>query len=478
MAAAPEPGSEVAEGKEDTVNVSEEACGLTEGEEVEDGWDGLMGNNVRKRTLVEGNGKAPEVQQDVYCDFEVLLADDDSGEVLQRREGVRYRIGEGEAPPAVELALRYMSVGEESEVRAVGRFAWAEGWTADPAREEKDIPANADVLLRMKLVSILPQMDMGWDEQMSELKWRKEHGNEHFKRKNHQRAVLCWEKGVTVFAGGKEYVEIEGPESFAEAARDQATAEVRGLMADCHANMAAVKLEQDDILAAQTCVNTALQFRPDHTRALYRKAKVELRLGNHGDCEDALRRLTELQPQDAAVRRIQLDLRAARQKYATGSKRMAAKVMSQTGDSRGGDEATPESSPAADAGAKAGDAVGSSGDGMVARSRFCEVKKNLLAKAKDWRSRLPEVKPRELRSRLAKVRARDVVEAMPEYELSWSISALLFAVVLPDRYAPPVLFIIVASAVLFCAYQLFDWIRGLLRGLLKGQASAKDKKKA
>lgn len=232
----------------------------------QEGWESLMDGCIRKRTLVQGSGDAPEMQQDVLCDYEVRLAGDAAAEVLQRRDSMRYRIGEGEAPPAMELCLRHMCSGEEAEVRAISRMAWPNGWSADPSRSEKDIPAE-DVIIRLKLLKCLPREVAGWEDQVVELKWRKESGNDHFKHKNYPRAAKCYTKGVEVFAGGTSWTEILPPQSLGDAA-DEAAREVKGLMADCHANLAAVKMEEDDMLAARTFSETALEFRPDHVKGV------------------------------------------------------------------------------------------------------------------------------------------------------------------------------------------------------------------
>eukprot|EP00434_Breviolum_minutum_P026292 symbB.v1.2.023235.t1/scaffold2113.1/size88989/1 len=143
---------------------SEDGCTMAEREEMEDegaspapepdldanerpvkdadGWEDMMDGKIRKRTVKEGKGEEVDLQRDVLCSFDVRLSKD--GEILQKRKNMRYRIGESEAIPGLELALRHMVLGEEAEVSCISRFAWGPAGCRAADAEEKDVPADAD----------------------------------------------------------------------------------------------------------------------------------------------------------------------------------------------------------------------------------------------------------------------------------------------------------------------------------------------
>eukprot|EP00439_Symbiodinium_sp_Y106_P060742 s76_g9.t1 len=74
---------------------------------------------------------------------------------------------------------------EEAEVLAISRFAWGPVGCLGIG-DEKPVPADADVHLRVHLLDIFPAPGQcgraEWTRQLQELEWRKSNGNDHFKR--------------------------------------------------------------------------------------------------------------------------------------------------------------------------------------------------------------------------------------------------------------------------------------------------------
>mmetsp|Transcript_4038 Transcript_4038/g.9470 ORF Transcript_4038/g.9470 Transcript_4038/m.9470 type:complete len:386 (-) Transcript_4038:28-1185(-) len=304
---------------------------LSEDEAVDE-WVDLMDGKMRKRIVVPGTAPGPEMEQDVVCSFSVSLKDDRTHRVLQNFTNVRYRIGEGEAVPVLELCLRHMLVGEECVAESVSNFAW--GPIGCPALEpgEEGIPTGADVRLNIVLHSCLPQNSEGnWELLLEEAAWRKSNGNDHFRRRELTKAAKCYVAGIKLLEHKSAPEDAENSEAF-NASADR-------LVTDCGANLAAVFLEQGDALKAKDAATAALEVDPDHLKGLYRAAKACFLLDEFVECEAALQRAQGLEPENPGVARLYAELRRKKKEYTARSKRVATKVF---GETRGQDGTVTE----------------------------------------------------------------------------------------------------------------------------------------
>mmetsp|Transcript_64106 Transcript_64106/g.185799 ORF Transcript_64106/g.185799 Transcript_64106/m.185799 type:complete len:431 (+) Transcript_64106:88-1380(+) len=292
-----------------------------------DGWLDLMDGKIRKRILKEGTGAQPDVKQDVRCTVEVRLADS-SGKgaepkVLQRYPNWRYRIGDSEAVPALELGLRQMREGEEAEIFGAANMAWGPGGLRAASPEEEPIPPNADVCLRVILHEVIAAAPPGqgqWNEMIQEIQWRKTNGNDFFKRQEYQKALRCYGAAVEIFNG-------EPPEHIDEKDRPAAMAAAMSLVTDCGANLAETHLQLGNPTAAKASARTAVDFSPEHVKALYRLARACLQLDEFDECEEALQRGLKVDAKNAALLQIEAELRHKQKKYEAKSKKVAAKVF-------------------------------------------------------------------------------------------------------------------------------------------------------
>jgi len=210
--------------------------------------------------------------------------------------------------------------GEESEVWSVSRMAWGpEGLLAGGAAGQTDVPADADVVLSVVLHQCLPGAT-SWNETIQELSWRKENGNNYFRRKQFVRAKRSYAAGLDIFKG-----DFEPPEDLQDA--EAASAAAATMCGDVGANLAAVHLELGDATAAKDAATVALSINTDHVKALYRAAKACYLLDEFDECEIALQRALGLEPRDAKLLQLDAEFKRKKQKYATKSKRLAEKAV-------------------------------------------------------------------------------------------------------------------------------------------------------
>eukprot|EP00933_Yihiella_yeosuensis_P051472 TRINITY_DN49415_c0_g1_i1.p1 TRINITY_DN49415_c0_g1~~TRINITY_DN49415_c0_g1_i1.p1 ORF type:complete len:434 (+),score=117.32 TRINITY_DN49415_c0_g1_i1:66-1367(+) len=299
-------------------------------------WENMMEGKIRKKTTKAGAGDPPDMERDVRCSFKVFQAK--GTEVLgllQDRRNMRYRIGEGEAVPALELSLRHMLPGEEAEVFAISRMCWGPVGLPAISNKEKEIPPDADLRFSVILHEVIPKTPtdkqkkmtaQDWRDKVAELTWRKENGNDHFKRKNFVQAAKCYDKGMEIFPEAP----IIAPMTLGRS-QDGASAAATLLVAETASNLAAVLLEQGKVRDSLDSALITLDLCPKHTKGLYRAAKAAMQLGQFKDVDTYLEQLVPQSPEDPGVKRLVDELARARQKHAAKEKRMSEKLIEAVG---------------------------------------------------------------------------------------------------------------------------------------------------
>lgn len=290
-----------------------------------------MEGKIRKRTVKDGYGEFPEMNQDVSCTVEIRAQSSD--DLLQRWSQMRYRLGESEAFPALELTLRHMHPLEVCEVKSVSRFAFGPDG-CPPLPDEKEVPPDTDVHLRVTLHDIFPvepadRSKQEWVSRVQELEWRKNNGNDYFRRKKLALAARCYAKGMEVFPE----TPIRAPLSLGRSA-EVAAAQTTKTLADLISNLSAVNLEQGNVRDALENAKIAVDLCPKHPKALYRAARACLELGEFEECDGFLATLTPIQPEDAGIKRLVADLAKARNKHAAKAKKFGAALLEAAGENR------------------------------------------------------------------------------------------------------------------------------------------------
>lgn len=305
----------------DIEEVSEEED--DEGKPDADGWLDMMSGKIKKRVVKAGSGRNPEMKEDVRCSIDICLASDSSSEPLIRYPEIRYRIGEGEAVPMLELSLRHMNEGEESEVFGMSSMAWGPSGLKAASPKEKDIPPDSNIRMRVKLIEVIPtdNEDIPWNEMIQAITWRKTNGNDHYVRKEFKKAERCYTLGIEIFS----HRGFEPPDSVKDADKPAARAAAMSLVTDVGSNLAAVYLEQNNAVKAKETALAALETRPEHMKCLYRAAKACFLLDDFQECEELLKRGFALEQENAALRRLDAELKQKQRKYEAKSKHIAQK---------------------------------------------------------------------------------------------------------------------------------------------------------
>lgn len=313
------------------------------------GWEDLMDGKIKKKTIKDGGQTArPEMQQDVICSVWIYPADGPPEDtevqeetLLQHWAKRRFRIGEAEAPPVLELCLRHMYEGDECETYAASNMAFGPRGLKKGNDAEKDVPANIDVRMRVVLHKLLPLLtgrDPTWKEKLEIAIWRKAAGNEYVKRQELDKAIRCYKYGLGMATAGRCTgcatmgcagscldTNPELPEQGVEQLEQEAK-QLAQLQLDCGSNLAMVCLERAEYADARDACLAVLEECPTHVKALWRLAKAYLMLRDFEECEAAIKKAAEVAPDDAAVKKLTHELRTQKQEYVKKSKDMAGKM--------------------------------------------------------------------------------------------------------------------------------------------------------
>jgi len=291
-----------------------------------------MGGNIRKRTLRPSSGAAPEVQDHVCASFSLRVArpkGGDGGEgfdveadgpVLQRKERVWYKIGEGEAVPVLELALRHMRVGEELEAYGISRFAWGPDGLPAIREGDADLPGDADVLLTVELHEIKAETASVAEARLFEAGWRKRNGNDYYRHRDLRRAARAFAAALKLFT------EPLPDDAIPEELRERYGAEATQLLVDCGSNLAAVQVALKNWPAARDAAVGVLEVDPSHVKALYRAGTAAMHLHDFAGATLAVKTALAADPDNAAVRRLARDLKARKAEYAEKKKAMGKRL--------------------------------------------------------------------------------------------------------------------------------------------------------
>ena len=263
-----------------------------------------------------GEGSAPEYKQVVECSFTGRIQGAD--EVFEEVRHRRVRVGDGDVPPALELALKRMRARERALVRADSRFAYGpQGRPAKKGGTERAVPPNSDLEWTVEVHTLGTAKaagDMSPAEQLEEAENRKELGNEHF-------AHAEWAKAAKSYEEAMKAVDFD---SYDASSDSRAKAVQTVLDSGNNLTLALMKMEQW-AKAKEACIHV-LQVDGGNLKALFRASQIAMTQHNHEEAAAALKRARQLHPdcEEVCVQQKLLDKK--KQAYLQKEKRMSAKM--------------------------------------------------------------------------------------------------------------------------------------------------------
>jgi len=121
------------------------------------------------------------------------------GEIFEQHEKISFRIGEGDATPGLELALRHTKKGEKALCRCTTRFGYGPVGRLAANEKELAVPKDEDIGYEIEVINISPPYNAGdcsSDERIHEAELKKMHGNGFFVHGDYQRATRAYNNAI------------------------------------------------------------------------------------------------------------------------------------------------------------------------------------------------------------------------------------------------------------------------------------------
>ncbi|CAM9664703.1 unnamed protein product, partial [Phaeothamnion confervicola] len=282
-----------------------------------------MGQNVVIKSLEDGDGAIPELGQVIMYDFTGRILPD--GEVFATRKDAKICLGDGDDTPGVELALRYMRIGQKALVRVQSRFAYGDVGRPACLPDEVAVLPGTDIEAELLLTHISTAEDpskMTPAEKLADCRARKAQGNEHYKYHQYKKAIRCFK--VRRLAAVMDCFQADdfeaGSEGFAAAVK---------LLVDCGNNVATCCAAMGDAAKARDAAHGVLALDADNVKALVRVGQTCVTLDDFDEAAAALARAQGLDPGHAGIETELRRLQVKRQECRKKSKEMQQR-MSQT----------------------------------------------------------------------------------------------------------------------------------------------------
>ncbi|KAJ1555629.1 hypothetical protein HK405_015424 [Cladochytrium tenue] len=281
----------------------------TEVEELEGSTD----RAAVKKVLQEGDGwEKPKDGSTVRIKIEAKTQQ--SGRCFIGPEESEVVLGQSDLPEAVEAALLTMKMGENALLTANGD--WGYGSTATAAKGLDDVVLEGFVcqLELLDLKKAKESYDLTKDEKIADSQMQKELGNQFFKDGKTRMAIRKYEKVIQYF----QYEQNLSPDEKAK---------VNAIKLPCHLNLAAcyLKVGQDPKVIEEA--TKALEISPHSVKALFRRAQAYLKQLDLDLARRDVDKAMEVDPNDASLARLQLQIRAEQKRVDERDKRMFQKMF-------------------------------------------------------------------------------------------------------------------------------------------------------
>lgn len=264
--------------------------------------------SLMKSTLVEGtNWERPDYETELVCNVSVLNSEEEDAAVLHTQADWKIVIGETELPTGLEDALQSMKKGET----AVVKVANVTHTTDFPA-----LKAGSPAFLRIELKEFEKVQTWKVDQtsKVPEAKKRKDAGNEHFKKGAYEKAIAKYKRGL-------EFIE------YADGLPEDLAAEAQALKITMWSNIAQCYLNSRDLRSCVEYCNKVLAVDANNTKALFRRGKANGAAQEWEAGSKDLKRLLEIDPNNADAARELNDIQMAMKKHEAQQKARYANLF-------------------------------------------------------------------------------------------------------------------------------------------------------
>lgn len=295
--------------------------------EVQEEWRELMGDDLIIRTVEAATGDeltSVQPQDAVLVDFVGRLAmtkEEENGPIFHEAKDWLVVIAEKDVVPALEMGIRFMSVGERAVVWSHTKYAYG-----PHTRKHGDysLPAFSHVRYEIKVKSIVTGEER--DHASFQLRVgtsKKNIGNDVYA--NEWSAGQGRMKAIQLYKRGAQMLEFIANTVEDDAMRNEA----KNVMLQCLNNIVAVNIHAKEYHQAKEDAVKVLTHDPNNYKGLMRAAKAALLdpASSFEEVEGALDAAAQVAPAtDAELSKLRSQFKAKKQEYKKKSKAIFTKM--------------------------------------------------------------------------------------------------------------------------------------------------------
>ncbi|CAH0482757.1 unnamed protein product [Peronospora belbahrii] len=271
-------------------------------------FDDVLGSGgiFRKMLTVHTDGIQAEFGEEVGVIYSIWVLK--SGIKVVTDEARKFRIGDGEVMPALELVAKMMHVGEVCEVRCDARFAYGD------VGLEPHVPPGAEMKLVVELCRVGKKItaEMSSQELIMEATQKKESGNRYFKEKNYDQAAKLYKRALKLL------------ETW-EHSEEDAT-KCKELLIALGNNVGNVQHKLNQYKEARQSSLEVLQLDGKNIKAMYRIGHLALDQNEFDEANVFLRKAMEIDPKNTKVRHLLVQLKKKKRDQKALERKLYAKL--------------------------------------------------------------------------------------------------------------------------------------------------------
>jgi FK506-binding protein 8 len=296
-------------------NNSNEECG----DSCQEDYLDILGNGeLLKKINQPGLGRESRPTHGDYVTIEMEGRLKSNNFIVEPKKTVSFILGDGDVIQALDMGVKLAEKHEEFILESDARFAYGE--KGNPPL----IPSSARLVYNIKLLQCDEAPNYGKmtpEERLAASNQKRLRGNDLYKREDFTLAVNSYAKAISVLeAGGNERTQLatKNPEHF------------EALLTVLN-NLAAAQLKVEAFAAAIESSDFVLSYQPTNVKALYRKAKSHMGLGNYSTAIQLFREALEIEPESRITRQELQRCKILWQQEREQQSRMCKRMMGSTG---------------------------------------------------------------------------------------------------------------------------------------------------
>ncbi|CAH0484320.1 unnamed protein product [Peronospora farinosa] len=264
------------------------------------------GGIFRKMLTINTDGIQAEFGEEVGVMYSTWVLK--SGKKVTSDEARKFRIGDGEVMPALELVAKMMHVGEICEVRCDARFAYGD------VGLEPHVAPGAEIKLLVELCRVGKKItaEMGSQELIVEATQKKESGNRYFKEKNYEQAAKLYKRALKLL------------ETWDHS--DEDTVQCKELLIALGNNVGNVQHKLKQYKEARQSSLEVLQLDGKNVKAMYRIGHLALDQNDFDEANSFLRKAMEIEPKNIKVRQLLVQLKKKKRDQKALERKLYAKL--------------------------------------------------------------------------------------------------------------------------------------------------------